>query len=123
MDETPNISAWLEAPGGVQTPIRGSCFLGRSATNHIVLSDDRASRRHAMVQAQSQGEFWLIDLGSANGTYLNGRRLTRASRLADGDRIELAGRSFTFRQDHTGQTHAAPQTAEKTMKWIQSTKR
>ena len=120
MDETPNNLAWLEAPGGGQTPIRGSCFLGRAASNHIVVADDRASRRHAMVQAQSHGEFWLIDLGSANGTYLNGRRLTQAARLSDGDRIELAGRSFTFRQDRTGQTLTVNMTAEKTVQDIRA---
>ena len=120
MDEAPNSLAWLEAPGGGQTPIRGSCFLGRAASNHIVVADDRASRRHAIVQAQSQGEYWLIDLGSANGTYLNGRRLTRASRLADRDRIELAGRSFTFRQDRTEQTVAAHPITENTVQDIRA---
>jgi adenylate cyclase len=120
VDETSTIPAWLEAPGGGQTPIRGSCFLGRAASNHIVVNDDRASRRHAMVQAQSHGEFWLIDLGSANGTYLNGRRLTQASRLADRDRIELAGRSFTFRQDRTGQTLTVNPAAEKTVQDIRA---
>lgn len=120
MDDAPNIQAWLEAPSGGQTPIRGSCFLGRAATNHIVVADDRASRRHAMVQAQSHGEFWLIDLGSANGTYLNGRRLTQASRLSDGDRIELAGRSFAFRQDRTGQSLSTSLGAEKTIQDIRA---
>ena len=120
MDEEPNNFAWLEAPGGGQTPIRGSCFLGRAATNHIVVADDRASRRHAMVQAQSHGEFWLVDLGSSNGTYLNGRRLTQAARLADRDRIELAGRTFTFRQDRTGQTLTAIPTTDKTVQDIRA---
>jgi len=122
VDESPNSLslAWLEAAGGGQTPIRGSCFLGRAASNHIVVADDRASRRHAMVQAQGADEYWLVDLGSANGTYLNGRRLTRASRLTDQDRIELAGRTFTFRQDRPGQAATAHLATENTVQDIRA---
>lgn len=50
-----------------------------------------------MVHVQSQGEFWLVDLGSANGTYLNDRRVTQPLRLQNGDRITIARHQFTFR--------------------------
>jgi adenylate cyclase len=49
------------------------------------------------VHRQDPDEFWLIDLGSANGTYLNGRRVSQPCRLSDGDKISLAGFTFTFR--------------------------
>jgi adenylate cyclase len=49
-----------------------------------------------MVHRQAHAEFWLVDLGSANGTRLNGRRVSRPTRLRVGDRIEVAGRQFTF---------------------------
>src|SRR6185436_16982756 len=96
--EVPGSSiAWLESPAGVRTPIHGSCFIGRSATNNVVLPDDRVSRRHAMVHAQGENDFWVIDLGSSNGTYVNGRRIPQPSRLADKDRLEIGGHTFTFR--------------------------
>jgi adenylate cyclase len=68
--------------------------------NDLVLEDEKVSRRHAMVHAQGDGEYWLVDLGSANGTYLNARRVTQPCRVNDGDRIAIAGHSFLFR--HTG---------------------
>jgi class 3 adenylate cyclase len=88
--------AWLETSNGERTPVGQSCVLGRSKQCGIVIEDERASRRHAMVHRQADAEFWLVDLGSANGTRLNGRRVSRPTRLQVGDRIEIAGRQFTF---------------------------
>jgi adenylate cyclase len=113
-------SAWLEAATGVRTPIQGTCFLGRSNTNHIVLADDRVSRRHAVVHVQGQDEFWLIDLGSSNGTYLNGRRISQPCRLAEGDRVELANHAFSFR--HPRSQRPALPTRTGTEKTIQEIK-
>jgi len=89
-------SVWLEAANGEKTFVVQSCVLGRSKQCGIVIEDERASRRHAMVHRQADAEYWLVDLGSANGTRLNGRRVSRPTRLRVGDRIEIAGRSFTF---------------------------
>jgi len=89
-------SVWLEAATGEKAFVTQSCVLGRSKQCGIVIDDERASRRHAMVHRQADAEFWLVDLGSANGTRLNGRRLSRPTRLLVGDRIEIAGRVFTF---------------------------
>jgi adenylate cyclase len=88
--------AWLADPGGNRQPVRGSCSLGRSASNQVAIADDRVSRRHAMIQLQGENEFWLVDFGSRNGTYLNGQRLTRPIRLQDGDRILLGHAEFIF---------------------------
>jgi adenylate cyclase len=90
------LGAWLEARGGQRTPIRGTCYLGRAAGSHIVLPDDKVSRRHAMVHAQGEDEFWLIDLGSANGTYLNDRRVGHPCALTDTDQIRVGKHCFTF---------------------------
>lgn len=122
MDNHLNIVAWLESPSGQQTPIRGTCFLGRSATSTIVLADEKVSRRHAMVHAQGENEFWLIDLGSANGTYLNGRRVSQPCRLADKDQLRVGGFTFTFhhaRRPRTSETNTAGGT-EKTVQEIRS---
>lgn len=63
----------------------------------MVLTDEKVSRRHAMIHVQGHGECWLVDLGSANGTYLNDRRVAQPCRLTDGDRIAIARHWFVFR--------------------------
>ena len=87
---------WLEDAEGRRTPIQGTCYVGRSQSNHVVLADERVSRRHAMIHAQNKNEFWLVDLGSNNGTYLNGRRVAQPCRLSDQDRIEIGPGTYVF---------------------------
>jgi adenylate cyclase len=104
--ETANVRlpAWIESEAGTRTFVRGTCTFGRTGANDVVVSDEKVSRRHAMIHVQSEGECWLVDLGSANGTYLNDRRVTQPSRLSDGDRVTIARHQFTFRA--AGSTHA-----------------
>jgi adenylate cyclase len=90
--------AWLEDSGGRQFPIRGSCALGRSVSNQVALTDEKVSRRHALIQAQRENEFWLVDFGSRNGTYLNSRRITQPTRLQPGDRLQIGSSQFVFQQ-------------------------
>lgn len=90
--------AELEMPDGKRTRLRGSCTLGRTDANDIVLSDIKVSRRHALIQLQGKDELWLVDLGSRNGTSLNGHRLTSATLLRDKDRIEIGPFALTLRQ-------------------------
>jgi len=89
---------WLEKNDGRRWPIAMTCAIGRSATNDVVLEDGRVSRRHALVHRQGDAEHWVIDLGSGNGTYLNGRRVTLATRIKDGDDLTIGETSLTFRQ-------------------------
>ena len=89
--------AWLEATGE-KIPIQGNCSLGRSPRNSVVLDSQKISRRHAIINAQDVGEFWLIDLGSSNGTFLNNRRVHQPMRLADQDQIVVGDRIFIFHQ-------------------------
>lgn len=98
MDSSKEYSAWLESAEGARTPVRGSCFLGRASSCEVALLDNKVSRQHALVQGQEHGDFWLIDLGSANGTYVNGRRVAQPHRLSNGDRITVGGNTFTFRR-------------------------
>jgi adenylate cyclase len=51
-----------------------------------------------MIHVQDNGECWLIDLGSTNGTLWNERRVSQPVRLRDRDRIEIGGTRFLFRQ-------------------------
>src|SRR5881394_3180709 len=94
----PEEGAWLEATDGIRHPIRGSCSLGRTAANTIVLESPKVSRRHALIHLQNIGELWLIDFGSSNGTFLNKRRIHRPVRLSDGDQITIGDQVFKFRQ-------------------------
>ncbi len=50
-------------------------MVGRNEENDVVITDHCISRNHAIVQATESGEFLLIDLGSRNGTFVNGRRV------------------------------------------------
>jgi adenylate cyclase len=88
----------LEAADGTRHPIRGSCSLGRTAANTIVLESPKVSRRHALIHLQNIGELWLIDFGSSNGTFLNKRRIHYPVRLSDGDQITIGDQVLTLRQ-------------------------
>ena len=98
MNVPPDDGAWLEASDGTRHPIRGSCSLGRTAANTIVLESPKVSRRHALIHLQNIGELWLIDFGSSNGTFLNKRRIHHPVRLSDGDQITIGDQVFKFRQ-------------------------
>jgi hypothetical protein len=63
--------------------------LGRGSTNDVNLArDEYASTSHARVEPRRDG-VWLEDIGSTNGTYLNGIRLSRAKRLTPGDIVRV----------------------------------
>jgi pSer/pThr/pTyr-binding forkhead associated (FHA) protein len=71
--------------------------IGKAAHNHIVLADQTVSNTHAVVLARD-GAYSIVDLGSRNGTYLNGERLgTHAQVLRHGDAIQLGKTVLTFR--------------------------
>jgi pSer/pThr/pTyr-binding forkhead associated (FHA) protein len=64
--------------------------IGRETINEIVFDDPEISRRHTRV-TQLAGRFIIEDLGSTNGTFLNGRRINTPAPLANGDVIDLGG--------------------------------
>ena len=62
---------------------------GRSEQNDVQLQrDEYASSKHARIEPRRDG-VWLEDIGSTNGTYLNGIRLTRPKRLTPGDIVRI----------------------------------
>jgi hypothetical protein len=70
--------------------------LGRATTNDVVvLLDPSVSRLHAVVERYPTG-FCLRDLGSANGTFLNGERVTSEVQIRTGDEIRLGNSRLTF---------------------------
>jgi diguanylate cyclase (GGDEF)-like protein len=67
---------------------RSEVVLGRSSEAQFQVEDDGISRKHAKVVAIGDGRFQLVDLGSTNGTYLNGLKVSAAP-LYDGDKIQI----------------------------------
>jgi hypothetical protein len=68
--------------------------LGRSRECDIRVPDANVSRRHAELR-QEGATYWIVDLGSTNGTEVNGRRVERA-KVLDGDRIRIGGTDVVF---------------------------
>jgi adenylate cyclase len=77
----------------------GVCRIGRSDKNDIVLIDDLASRNHAMLQRSGEGCYYISDLGSSNGTLVNGARISVPVILRHGGHITIGNHEFTFFQE------------------------
>ena len=73
---------------GERMPLRAVSSVGRDAGNDIVLNDEAASAKHAIVSF-ADGEWWLEDAGSTNGTVLNGSRIWDRERFHYGDEIAV----------------------------------
>ena len=78
---------------GDRYPLRAITTLGRSANNMIVVHDDFASGEHARIVLED-GQWWLEDRDSRNGTLLNNAAIDRRAILADGDVIGIGNFSF-----------------------------
>lgn len=79
--------------------------LGRDVTNELVVADAEVSRQHARV-SRTPGGFVLEDLGSTNGTFVNGERLSSPRVLNPGDLVGL-GENVTYTFDAVGQESEA----------------
>ena len=81
---------------GAQFSIEGSrAVLGRHPDCQVVLDDAAVSRHHAQITSEDDCYF-IEDLGSRNGTYVNGRRIDGRAPLLDGDRVLICDLSFEF---------------------------
>lgn len=63
--------------------------VGRSSENLLVINDGNTSRRHAEIRKHGAHGYRIVDLGSANGTWVNARRITAPRDLEDGDTIAI----------------------------------
>ena len=105
------------APGRVFPLTHGDSLIGRGVAAHVALDDKSVSQRHARIVAKGNGHI-LVDLGSTNGTFLNGRRLPEegSAELEEGDTVQLANAVLVYvrgsadpRTEATQQlTHLAP---------------
>lgn len=78
-------------------PPDGRATIGRDATCELALTDGSVSRRHARVEVDSRGKIWVEDLGSTNGTAINGRPVTERTLLPDGSTLVVG--AVTLRLD------------------------
>lgn len=94
---TPYLNIQTES-GGCHLPLVGHhCWtIGRSEDNSIVLPDRWMSRNHAMLQCMGAGDFYLIDLGSRNGSFVNGRRVSIPIALHNGDVLTFGQTELKF---------------------------
>ena len=75
--------------------------LGRSRECDIQIEDGNVSRRHAELDRDGDSGWTVVDLGSTNGTEVNGRRITKRTTLDAGDRIGIGGTELVFGRSHT----------------------
>jgi serine phosphatase RsbU (regulator of sigma subunit) len=88
------------APGSVVTLTGERCIVGRHPNCHIVFDNPAISRHHAQF-LESHGTYFIEDLRSRNGTYLNGKKLDARAALADGDQIRISDVVLTFQMSST----------------------
>lgn len=74
--------------------------IGRLEDNDIAINDTRVSRRHAHIR-QEDFRYLIEDLGSTNGTWLNGARLAGSAQLRHGDQIQIADVVLIFNDPNT----------------------
>ena len=90
----------LDAAGGVRRRYEldgRPATIGRRSSSDISLADPEVSRQHARIELAGPG-YRLQDLGSTNGTLVNGRRIAGSVTLADGDTIEVGRSRLRFRR-------------------------
>lgn len=80
---------------GERLPLRAVSSIGRDAGNDVVVNDEAASARHAVIEL-GDDSWWILDEGSTNGTMLNGARIARRERLRDGDIVDIGRIGLRF---------------------------
>jgi pSer/pThr/pTyr-binding forkhead associated (FHA) protein len=80
--------------------------IGRGAHNEIVLADDSVSDSHAKLQLRDDG-WYVVDMGSTNGTYVGGRRILGEALLQGAPDLRVGGIKFIFRPTESGAGLAA----------------
>lgn len=84
------VYAYLVDTGGRRLPVTASnASIGRSVDNTVTITDDSISRNHAQLTQTQNGDFRIVDLGSLNGTFVNGKKVTEKVALTSGDQIKF----------------------------------
>lgn len=99
--ESSTLNGWqifVEISGRPPVEVRpGESIIGRSRTAQVHIPDSTVSRQHARLVSGALGDLAVEDLGSSNGTYVNGDKLDGRRKLADGDRILIGDAELRVR--------------------------
>lgn len=95
--------AWKQTGGEGKTfPLGGQTILGRDTDLECAIDVKSVSRKHARIERRDSG-FYITDLGSTNGTLVNGIRILTPTLLGQGDRIQLGDETLEFEEDPSGE--------------------
>jgi hypothetical protein len=96
----PEKKALLVFGDGTKVAVKpGVLSIGRSADSSVPLNDTNVSRRHAEIRSRGEGSqirWYIVDVGSTNGTMLNGVRISGEQKLKSGDSLMLGGTRAHF---------------------------
>ncbi|MFD9304289.1 FHA domain-containing protein [Streptomyces sp. NPDC060048] len=91
----PNLTTTFRQPTSIRPLAPAAAVrIGRAPDNDLVLDDLVVSRYHAELRARVDGTYEIADLGSHNGTYLNGARVARAVVIGEGDVVGIGHTAF-----------------------------
>src|SRR5436190_21262525 len=97
-----------DTTNGREYPLRGpSVTVGRAPECDIQVNSPQVSGRHALIICANDA-YYLTDMGSSNGTQINGKRVKGSTRLDPGDIIDLCGPTFAFVHEAVGSTVRVP---------------
>ena len=105
---TPAVPAYAELPSvdrfpSASLPLPAKTMrIGRTSGNDLVLSDLEVSRDHAELRRSPVGSYEIIDLGSTNGTYVNGQQISAAV-LTENDLVSIGHSTFRLKGDELRQ--------------------
>jgi len=93
----PDAVAIVVQKTGQKIPLKNSKVkIGRDPSNQVVVPDDTFTSRHHAWITFEEADFWLEDLGSTNGTLLNGHPVVKRQVLSAGDKIRVGHTELTF---------------------------
>jgi len=82
----------------IEVPFEAVLTLGRDKNSDITLGDLLASRNHAMIRRLGEHDYYLIDSGSSNGSFVNSKRVAMPRLLKNGDCIRIGESELVFKQ-------------------------
>jgi TonB family protein len=92
--------------------------IGRLSSAHLRLDDERVSRIHAVVEVSASGEIHVIDMGSAEGTFVNGEKVNKAP-LKSGDELRVGETRLVFLEGAEARSEVSEQATEQALPPVQ----